>query len=104
MSDYTLGQPPRINFLVTTDYATPMNYGGTAGGQTTAAFTLHLEVPLRSQEASQLSQFLAQKEHEKAHGVLKQAMARDANPADPKSKRCYDMVAAAFARDREQSA
>ncbi len=91
-----LGRPPRINFIVSTDYAESMNHGGAPGpGQD--SITLHLEVLLTPAEASSLRNHLTQQNRPEAQAIVEAAVAREVRPNDPLGARCRAFVGAAFA-------
>jgi len=91
----TLGRPPIINFVVSTDYGDSMSIGGTAG-EGTSSLTLHLEVPLTPDEARDVRSALAKRRHDEARVIVETAMGRLVDPGNPKGRNCRALVKAAF--------
>lgn len=89
----TLGRPPRINYVLSSDYAEPM-----AGNAIPPAsvLTLHLEVPLTAGEAKALEEHLAKNQRKKAEAVVQAAAARLVSPNNPAGKGCRALIRAAF--------
>ena len=90
-----LGRPPRINFVVSTDYAKSMSRGGTSQPGD-SSFTLHLEVLLTPPEAAELGPLLAGRRHQEALDLVTGAINRVTDENDPAGDRFRETIKAAF--------
>lgn len=90
-----MGRFPRINFIVSGDYAGTMNGG--AGEANEAGFTLHLYIPLTEAAGIEVGRLMNDGNRAEARRLIVAAMDRLSRPDAIDSQRARAVVAAAFA-------